>query len=270
LVDIHCHIVPGVDDGAIDLAMSHAMIEVAREQGITAIATTPHYVPGSDDVATIELHQSRLDAIGKQEGVELMLSREVRVNASLIARTSFVDLTYGGKGKYILLELATQEVPSYLDRLLFTLRLDNIIPIIAHPERNMALLREPKKIVDLIAAGAHMQLTTSSISGGLGPTIQDFSKAMLQSGLVSFVASDAHNLTTRPFTDWEPALEAMRLMDLTESAIERMCTSNPQAVFSSEALEPLEVGDAQEKAFLQSSSTIGTLTQAKRKRFFFF
>ncbi|HET6511227.1 MAG TPA: CpsB/CapC family capsule biosynthesis tyrosine phosphatase, partial [Candidatus Kapabacteria bacterium] len=79
MVDIHCHIVPGVDDGAIDLAMSHAMIEVAREQGITAIATTPHYVPGSDDDATIELHQLRLDAIGKQEGVELMLSREVRV-----------------------------------------------------------------------------------------------------------------------------------------------------------------------------------------------
>jgi protein-tyrosine phosphatase len=132
------------------------------------------------------------------------------------------------------------------------------------------LLREPKKIVELIAAGAHMQLTTSSISGGLGPTIQDFSKAMLESGLVSFVASDAHNLTTRPFTDWQPALAAMRSMDLTESMVDRICTSNPQAVFSSEALEPLEVEDAQEKAFLESASPRGTLTQAKRKRFFFF
>jgi protein-tyrosine phosphatase len=250
--------------------MALAMLKVAKEQGITAIATTPHYVPGSDDDATIALHQSQLDSIGKQSDVQLMLSREVRVNASLMSETSYIDLTYGGKGKYILLELASQEAPSYLERLLFTLRLDNIIPIIAHPERNMALLREPKKIVELLAAGAHMQLTTSSISGGLGPTIQSFSKAMLQHGLVSFVASDAHNLTTRPFTDWEPALNSLSEMGLSEEEVDRITTHNPQAVFESTGLEPLELSPAQEKAFLEMASPNRMAGQTKRKRFFFF
>lgn len=270
MVDIHCHIVPGVDDGAVDVAMSTAMIEVARKQGITAIATTPHYVPGSDDLSTIEFHQSRLDSIGRQQGVTLMLSREVRVNAALLAQTSFVDLTYGGKGRYILLELASQEAPAYLDRMLFTMRLDNIIPIIAHPERNMALLREPKRILELVACGAHMQLTTSSISGGLGPTIQAFSRAMLESGLVSFVASDAHNVTTRPFTDWQPALDSMQDIGMAHEAITMMCTTNPQAVFDSKAIEPLEISPAQEKAFLEQASPQRSLGETKRKRFFFF
>jgi protein-tyrosine phosphatase len=270
LVDIHCHIVPGVDDGAIDLAMSHAMLAVAREQGITAIATTPHYVPGSDDHSTIDLHQARLDSIGETQGIELMLSREVRVNASLIAQSSFRELTYGGKGKYILLELATQEAPSYLEQLLFALRLDNITPIIAHPERNMALLREPRKIVELVVAGAHMQLTTSSISGALGPSIQSVSRAMLENSLVSFVASDAHNLTTRPFTDWAPAIAAMQEIGMGDEGIERICTANPQAVLDSTNLEPIELGNAEEKAFLEMASPGGTLGPAKRKRFFFF
>lgn len=250
--------------------MSHAMIAVAREQGITAIATTPHYVPGSDDHSTIELHQSRLDSIGKQHGVNLMLGREVRVNASLIAQSTFRELTYGGKGSYILLELATQEAPNYLEQLLFALRLDNITPIIAHPERNMALLREPKKIVELVAAGAHMQLTTSSISGALGPSIQSFSKAMLENGLVSFVASDAHNLTTRPFTDWQGAMATMMEIGMSQGAIDRVCNSNPQAILDSATLEPIELGNAEEKAFLETVSPSGSLGSAKRKRFFFF
>ena len=134
----------------------------------------------------------------------------------------------------------------------------------------MALLREPKRIVELISAGAHMQLTTSSISGGLGPTIQSFSKAMLETGLVSFVASDAHNLTTRPFTDWQPALDAMRAMSVGEGVIERICKTNPQQVIGSIALEPLEVGHAEEKAFLETASTERSLGLTKRKRFFFF
>lgn len=246
------------------------MLDAAREIGITGIATTPHYLPGSDDVSTIAHHQEQLDSVGQRHGIQLMLSREVRVNASLLAQTSFVELTYGAAGKYILLELASQEAPSYLERLLFSLRLDNIIPIIAHPERNMALLREPKKILELITSGAHMQLTTSAISGALGPTIQSFSRAMLDHELVSFVASDAHNLTTRPFTDWQPALLTMKAWGSNERMIERVSTSNPQAVLDSLPLEPIELSPAQEKAFLESASPERNHGPTKRKRFFFF
>jgi protein-tyrosine phosphatase len=270
LVDIHCHVVPGVDDGALDRAMSLAMLEEAKRQGITAIATTPHFVPGSDDDSTLELHEARLASVASKSGVALMLSREVRVNASLVSRTTFTDLTYGGQGKYILLELPSSEVPTYVDRLLFTLRLDGVTPIIAHPERNMALLHDPKKVIELVRGGALLQLTTSSISGGLGPTIQAFSESLLKNGLVSFVASDAHNLTTRPFTDWAPALETMETIGLTEAEVEEMTTTNPQAVFDSRELAPLDLVPATEKAFLNSASNKAVQAPAKRKRFFFF
>jgi protein-tyrosine phosphatase len=270
VVDIHCHIVPGVDDGAVDRAMSLAMLEEAKRQGITAIATTPHFVPGSDDQSTLGLHQARLTSIGIASGIELMLSREVRVNASLVSQSTFGELTYGGKGQYILLELPSNEVPTYLDRLLFTLRLDGVIPIIAHPERNMALLHDPRKVIELLRAGAHLQLTTSSISGGLGPTIEAFSASLLTNRLVSFVASDAHNLTSRPFTDWAPAIETMHTIGLTEQEVAKMTTTNPQAVFDSIELSPLDLVPAVEKAFLNSASNKPGAAPTKRKRFFFF
>jgi protein-tyrosine phosphatase len=249
--------------------MALAMLDVAAEEGITAIATTPHFVPGADDARTLDLHAERLASLG-EHSVRFKLSREVRVNSSLLERGSYRDLTYNGEGKYILLELATQEAPGYLDRLLFSLRLDNITPIIAHPERNMALLREPRKIVELVRSGAHMQLTTSSISGNLGPTIQRFSQAMLEHRLVSFVASDAHNLTSRPFTDWRPALSTMTEIGLDSGDIDRISSRNPQAVFDSVDLPHVEVDAALEQAFLRSASAPISLGQKKRKRFFFF
>lgn len=250
--------------------MALTMLDVAAEQGITAIATTPHFVPGVDEEQTLELHADRLASLGSHAAVQVKLSREVRVNSSLLTRGKYRDLTYNGEGRYILLELAPQEVPSYLDALLFSLRLDNIVPILAHPERNMAMLREPRKVVELLRAGAHMQLTTSSISGGLGPTIQRFSEAMLKNRLVSFVASDAHNLTSRPFTDWPPALAAMQDMGLDSQFIDDITTRNPEAVFNAADIGTIEIEVAQEQAFLSSASAPMSFGQKKRKRFFFF
>lgn len=250
--------------------MSLAMLDVARKQGITAIASTPHYVPGADDASTLDLHRERIASLGSQHGIALMLSREVRVNASLLSQSSFTELTYGGEGKYILLELPASEAPSYLERLIFTMRLDGITPIIAHPERNMALLHEPRKILELVRAGAHLQLTTSSISGGLGPTIQSFSESMLKNGLVSFVASDAHNLTSRPFTDWSPALDALTNIGLNEQEVALMTSSNPESVFNSGELRPVELTLDSENAFLNFASAKVASAPKKRKRFFFF
>lgn len=249
--------------------MSHAMIEEARALGITAIATTPHFVPGLDSKETISLHQERLSTVASPK-VKLMLSREVRVNTALLARESFGDLTYGGKGKYILLEMPSQEAPTYLEKLLFSMRLDGIVPIIAHPERNIALIHDPKKVIDLIRGGAHMQLTTSSISGELGPTIANFSKAMLMTEMVSFVASDAHNTSTRPFSTWSSCLQAMDDLGVGQDRVEASTTTNPQSVFDSAPIPAVELSRENESRFLALARGNKIFGEKKRKRFFFF
>jgi protein-tyrosine phosphatase len=266
LVDIHCHIVPAVDDGAESADMAEAMIAEAKSFGVTAIATTPHFVPGADDTSTIEHHSRQLKLV-KPGDTQLSLSREVRVNSALLAQQTFTELTYGGAGKYILLELPSREVPGYLEQLLFNVRLDGITPILAHPERNFALIQNPRKLIDLVRAGMHLQLTTSSISGELGPTIESFSKALLKADLVSFIASDAHNVTTRPFSTWGPCLDTMH-----ELAIEGdpMTTTNPRAVFDGKPIPPVELTREQERSFLDLMKSPKNLGEKKRKRFFFF
>lgn len=266
--DIHCHLIPAVDDGASSLEEALDMLKEGSSSGLASVATTPHFWPGTHDFGTLDDHERAFRPVREASDISLIRGCEVRVNTALLPIMGDRRLTYGQAGKFILLELPTQEVPTYLKEIIFNLRLDGVTPIIAHPERNFGLLSSPEQLLPIIRAGALLQLTASSIEGGLGPTIQAFSRALLELKLVSFVASDAHNTSTRPFSDWNGCLERLREWETDSTYLQEISYSNPKAVIEGVSVATVEIED--ESLLLERFQGLRSSDPPKRKRFFFF
>jgi protein-tyrosine phosphatase len=274
MVDIHCHIVPGVDDGATSLEMSLAMIEEAKRCGVTSILTTPHIRGRADELPRHQHHKEKFQTLlDTKPDMDLHLGGEVRVTSETHTVVDRPEFTVDEKSKYILLELEFEQVPPYFSQLLFEYRLRGITPIVAHPERNIGVLKNPMLALEFVRQGARLQLTTGSLIGDLGETFQDCSHLLLECGLISFLASDAHNLTTRPFTNWIAAYDYTKALEGKGEFIlpidaDNLCTNNPKAVVEGRLLPPIEMDD-------RILSKIGSRLQkktgspGKRKRFFF-
>ncbi|MCU6600451.1 tyrosine protein phosphatase [Peribacillus frigoritolerans] len=205
MIDIHCHILPGVDDGSADMKESLSMAKKAVEAGITHIFAAPHhlnekYVNVKSDIIdrTVRLNESL-----QQENIPLTihLGQEVRIHRDIFTSLEKEEiLTLDDNGKYLLLELPSGKVPTYTQEVIYELLLKGITPIIVHPERNKELIENRKLLFELVQEGALTQITSGSIIGNFGKSIQSFSKKIIEHNLAHFIATDAHNIISRGFT----------------------------------------------------------------------
>ncbi|EIT83997.1 phosphotyrosine-protein phosphatase [Fictibacillus macauensis ZFHKF-1] len=203
MIDIHSHILPGVDDGATSLSESLEMASIAVNEGITDLVATPHY-DGRYQVeketiltATMELNE----ALQRQK-IPLVVhpGQEIRMYKELIEDLKAGRLlTYRNEGRYVLIEFASGEVPAYAAAMMYECTLLGITPVIAHPERNMTFKEKPAQLVALLNEGAYVQLTASSIIGKFGRNVKSFSYKLLKNKCAHFIASDAHNVSLRSF-----------------------------------------------------------------------
>ncbi len=198
-IDIHCHILPGMDDGPSTLEESLKMLEMAKTDGISSIFATPHILDGlyprkaAEIISSVERLRKHLPP-----GMELLYGADVRVIPDLIKRLEAGDIpTLSGSG-YMLVELHEYSVPPHLDSLIFELRHKGITPIITHPERHLRLMHDLDAVSALRERGAMCQITAMSVTGGFGREAEDASFAMIEKGLADIVASDAHNADRRP------------------------------------------------------------------------
>lgn len=204
MIDLHCHILPGVDDGAASLQESLSMAEQAIAQGITHLLCTPHHNNGryenekSSVIAAVHHLQNALDE--RHLPLTLLEGQEVRVTGELITAIEkdhllFTDIT----DTYLLLEFPTQDVPAFSESLFFELRTLGKVPIIVHPERNAIFREDPNRLIPFLEMGCLAQLTAPSIVGIFGKQIQKTAHEMVTHNLVQMVASDAHGVTKRRF-----------------------------------------------------------------------
>lgn len=204
MIDLHCHILPGVDDGAEDLNASIAMAEKAISQGITHILCTPHHNngkyrnPKSEVISLVSFLQAELDK--RQLPLTVLEGQEVRITGDLIEDIQqdnilFTDL----EDTYILIEFPTMEVPSYTEQLFFELLQMGKTPVIVHPERNAHFRKDPNYLIPFLEMGCLAQLTAPSYVGTFGKEIQKTAKLMVEHNLVQMVASDAHGVKKRTF-----------------------------------------------------------------------
>ncbi|WP_059106211.1 tyrosine-protein phosphatase [Shouchella shacheensis] len=203
MVDLHCHILQGVDDGADSMKTSLEMAETAVGEGISTIVATPHHQHPhfQNDGASVRSAVEVLNARIQEYGIPLTIKtgQEVRLYGEITKDLSAGDSLSLADSKYVLVEFPTSQIPAYTSRLFYELSSEGYIPVIAHPERNNVFKEQPDKLYELIKNGALSQLTTSSLTGHLGKDIKIFSQQLLEANLVHVIASDAHNVGGRTF-----------------------------------------------------------------------
>lgn len=238
MIDLHCHILAGFDDGPADQEESLAMCRQASADGIRTIVATPHYKPGSYEWKMDALFlavcglQSAVTSAGINltilPGAEAALFPEL---PDLLREKNFLTIN---SGCYFMVECTPHSVPANAGQFLLSLMDGGVVPVIAHPERCDLFFSQPELLSHLVAKGALLQLTAGSITGQFGPQVRDFSLILIKKGLAHIIASDAHDVSQRP-----PRLaEAVSLVaDLVgHQRAQAMVNSSPAAVVASRPL----------------------------------
>ncbi|MRH41242.1 tyrosine protein phosphatase [Aquibacillus halophilus] len=204
MIDIHSHILPHLDDGASHTEESVAMAKEAVSQGIHTIIATPHHLNGryenykTDIISQVKSLNERL----LEENIPLTVlpGQETRINGQM---TNDLEqghlLPLNETSGYLFVELPSNSVPRYTSKLLFDLQVQGYKPIIVHPERNKELIEDPDQLYEFVKNGTLTQVTAASVTGKFGKKIQKFTHRLIEANLTHFIASDAHNTTTRGF-----------------------------------------------------------------------
>ena len=240
-VDIHCHLLPAIDDGSKSWDESLAMAELAVQDGTETIVVTPHQL-GSfahNDGERIRARTAELQQFLADHKVPLRVlpGADVRIEAGMVARLRSGEvLTLADRRKHVLLELP-HELYMPLDRLLEELAASGIVAVLSHPERNLGILAQPALVRALVNAGCLMQITAGSLLGGFGPAARKLSESLLDQRCVHFVSTDAHGVKTRrPLM--RQAFDRVAELAGSELAI-AVCCRNPAAVADGRAVPAL-------------------------------
>ncbi|MFD2699372.1 tyrosine-protein phosphatase [Paenibacillus shunpengii] len=203
MIEIHCHILPGLDDGPTSMVRSLAMAQAAVAAGITKIIATPHHLNVSHDNPSHQVEEAvqlfNLELREHNIPLQVRSGQEIRIHPRLIDLLNNEELLTLASSKYMLLELPSREVPSFFPNLLHELKVRNIIPIIAHPERNAVLLREPELLGQYMSQGALCQITAQSFLGLFGRKVQKWCFHFCKQNGFHFISSDAHDTERRSF-----------------------------------------------------------------------
>ncbi len=203
MIDIHNHILPGVDDGAKNETQAVEMAQQAVNSGIKTVIATPHHKNRTYDneKSFVKEDVRRLNALFEELFIQLdvLPGQEVRIFGELVEDFEKGEIQTLNDSKYLLLEFPSDRVPQYTEQLIFDIQRAGMTPIIAHPERNRDLYADPNKLYELVSQGALAQLTAGSLTGVFGKEIKNVSFQMLEHNLIHFIASDAHNLNPRSF-----------------------------------------------------------------------
>jgi protein-tyrosine phosphatase len=239
MIDLHTHILPDWDDGAADQAEAERMIAVARQDGISQIALTPHVYRMTKDGQDLHSLADRVLAF-QEKAIALEVvsyaGAEVYVHIDMVRHIKDFGLTVN-KSNFVFIEFPAEHVPGGVTKLVFQMMLDGLIPIISHPERNAMLAQTPEILYELIRQGAIGQVTSQSLTGGFGRRTQKTAEMFLRHGLVHLIASDAHNPTTRPPRLAEAVEKAAKIVGRARAAA--MVTSVPAAILENEQIPDL-------------------------------
>ncbi|MEM8750441.1 MAG: CpsB/CapC family capsule biosynthesis tyrosine phosphatase [Pseudomonadota bacterium] len=234
MIDLHSHILPGIDDGATDMAMSVRMAELALADGVTHMACTPHVMPEvyenrSDDILT---SIAMLDGELKARSLDLTLVSgcDAHVCFDMLEKLKSGDILTLNNTRYFLFEPSHHIAPPNIVGFCRRLIAQGFVPVLTHPERLSWLATRYSLVQDMHKLGVVIQLTAASITGRFGQMAQRLSDRMLDDGLVDVIATDAHNIKGRP-PGLTEAREAIENRLGTEVAW-RLVRGNPEKILA--------------------------------------
>lgn len=237
MIDLHSHVLPGVDDGAADIEQSLEIARAAVADGVTVLAATPHVREDfPTDAATMERLLAEVRSAIAREGLPLLLvgggelSLEAAASLPADERRRF---GLGGNPRYLLVEMPYHGWPLDIGRRLFELRAGGVTAVLAHPERNAEVQAHPERLEPLVADGLLVQVTAASLDGHSGRHARRTALLLVQRGLAHLIASDAHAGTVR-----EAGLRAARAAIGDPLLAEWLTDGVPGAIVRGEPIPP--------------------------------
>ena len=237
MIDLHSHVLPGVDDGAQTIEDSRELAKRAAAEGITAVAATPHVradYPTTPERMEAEVEMLRTDLAEQGIPVEILHGGEIDLDA--LRQLDPDDLrrfTIAQNGRYLLVEFPYTGWPLALEQKLFDLALHGIVPILAHPERNREVQADPGRLAPFVERGGLVQVTAASVDGRIGPSSKKTAERLIEAGHAHLLASDAHTPDVRE-VGLARAVEALGDDDLAAY----LTATAPAAVVAGESLPP--------------------------------
>jgi len=241
MIDIHCHMLPGIDDGPEGVEESIEMARIAVANGITEVVVTPHIHPGRYENTRDSIARStqRFQQCTQDHGIALRLrmAAEIRISPELIAMVEARQVPWLGNldgYQLLLLEFPHSHIPPGSDKLVNWCLQRKVRPVVAHPERNKDVIRNLEKITPFVKLGCLLQVTAGAVDGSFGPQARKRARQLLERGWVTFLASDAHNTRYRI-----PDLESGRAAAASivgEAESWRLVRENPQQILRTPTL----------------------------------
>jgi len=255
MIDLHSHILHGMDDGAETIEGSLQMCRASQRDGIKTIVATPHILPGiyDNNRSTILAKVQELRAAIKKFGVqssefrvknldrmtqlpndsiaelEILPGADVHFSFDLLQRYEKKEIvTVNDQGQFLMVEFEFQGIPYQSEEVLFQLLAKGIIPIISHPERNFEIGQRPRRYYEMIRMGCLGQVTAMSLTGEFGPEIKQIAEKLVKKRLIHIIASDAHSINGRPPILSAGVKAAEKIVGKEEA--QRMVTEYPQAI----------------------------------------
>lgn len=240
MIDIHSHVLPQIDDGPASWEETMAMMHQAEEDGITEVAITHHILSNIDYEREAEI-VTKFEELKKRLELE-RITIKLHLGAELYSQPD-MELhhrisTYDDNKKYFLVEFPMQGVPQFAADYFFDVATVGITPVIAHPERNMGIIRNPERAYEFVQRGALLQMNAGSIVGRHGEPVKDTAMVLLNSNLIHLVGSDGHNTRRRPMK----LSDARRLVaeGWGEDRARAIFEENPKPILTGEPFSPPE------------------------------
>jgi len=202
MIDLHCHILPGLDDGAADLSVSIEMARAFVADGVSIVACTPHILPGlyHNTGQQIRKATAQLQHMLDREGIALKLvaGADNHIVWDFVAQLRSGHLLSLADSRYVLVEPPHHVAPPRLEDLFYNLTVAGYVPILTHPERLTWIKSHYEAVRRLVCGGVWMQITAGSLAGAFGRNARYWGERMLDEGCVHILATDAHDVSRRP------------------------------------------------------------------------
>jgi protein-tyrosine phosphatase len=237
MVDLHAHILPGIDDGPKELAEAEEMCSLAYQDGIRTIVATPHVGKFPNTFQIITQKREELQNKIDSEGIDLRLvcGADFEFSPDIFTQIEKKTIITINNSRYILLDIPFFLMPPNICGLVERMIQRGIVPIITHPERCLQIQQDLKLLYDIVKAGALVQITASSITGKMGGQAQDTVRLILKYDLAHIIASDTHGLHNRPPLLSEAVELASRIS--SRSMVSAMVSTIPQLIIENACVE---------------------------------
>lgn len=226
MIDIHCHILYGIDDGARTKQEAIDLLKQQKELGFNEIVLTPHYIENTEFEATIEKKEELIKELEEETDVKLYIGNEVYFSDKTINLLDKVSTL--NNSKYLLIELPMSSKIKDLEEMIFDLTVNKIVPIIAHPERYSYVQDDIKYLDHLKELGVLFQVNYGSLIGKYGKKCEKTAKKLLKKNYISFMGTDIHRID-RPI-DMEKALNVLKKVVKKQEIVDDLTTNNIKKV----------------------------------------